>query len=142
MNKLISPLHMTRNIVLPALIAIAEFLSLPSLSMSQMPGSEKFYKSCAELQKHLNDNNPGEKYEGFEKAKMGRKYFDYEIRMVFCNGGIITDRNEGTVCRGYIAYSYARVAGTARYYGSWGTIRGEKTNLYDTDKGNYCRLIK
>jgi hypothetical protein len=142
MNKLISFIYTAQTIISCSLIASAGFLFLPSPSIAEeIPGREKAYRNCAELQKHLNDNNPGDKYEGFEKAKMMRRNLDYEKYIIFCNGGIVTDASEGTICRGYIAYSYAGIPATARYYARWGQTKG-LPNDSDTGQKYYCRWIK
>jgi hypothetical protein len=130
----------TQVIVLSSLIASLGFLATPKPSIADR---EILYKNCAGLQKVMNDYNPGHKYKGFEKVKMTRRnYYDgSEQYMVFCNGGIVIDREAGTICRGYIAYSFARIAAIARYYSDWGETNGLPNNS-DTGKGNYCRLIK
>ncbi len=126
----------TLIIIISSLTANLGFLALPS-----MADREYFYKNCAELQKAMNDYNPGDKYEGFEKVRMMRKKTGFEQYIVFCNGGIVKDGTEKTICRGYIAYAFARVPATARYFTSWGTMR-EESNLYDADQGKYCRRVK
>jgi hypothetical protein len=108
---------------------------------SAMADREEFYRNCAELQKHINDYNPTLTVKGFERVSMERRYLDYEVRTVFCNGGIITDREVGTVCRGYIGYSFSRIGGGANYYVRWGKTNG-LPNFGDTGVERYCRLIK
>jgi hypothetical protein len=138
MNKVTKTIYITRTIILSSLIASSGCLSLPSPSIA---AREYFYKNCAELQKVVNDYNPGLTVKGFEKINMERRYLDYETRIVFCNGGIIINRELGTVCRGYIAYSFARYAGAAHYYSRWGKTEG-LPNDGDTGVEKYCRLIK
>jgi hypothetical protein len=140
MNKLISSVYVTQTIVLSLLIASAGFISFPSPSKAQITGPEVLYRNCAELQKHLNENNPGDRYEGFEKVKMIRRKLGYSKYTVFCNGGIVTDGAEGTICRGYIGYSFSPIGGAAHYYAAWGKTNG-LPNFNDTGKGNYCRRI-
>ena len=138
MNKLTSSGYMARTIVLSSFMAS---VGSPLLPLPSMADEQKFYRNCAQLQKHLNDNNPELTVKGFEKAKMIRRDLNAEKYIVFCNGGIITDRNEGTICRGYIAYSYARIVAGADHYARWGKTNG-LPNLYDTGKENYCRWLK
>jgi hypothetical protein len=138
MNKLISPVYMAQTIILSSLIASLGLLSLPSLSMADR---EEFYRNCAELQKHLNDYNPRLTIKGFEKVRMMRRSVGYENYVIFCNGGIVVDRELGTICRGYIGYSFSRIGGGADYYARWGQTNGSP-NFNDTGAEKYCRLIK
>jgi hypothetical protein len=127
----------TRMIIISSLIASLGFLTLPLPSTADR---EYIYKNCAQLQKIMNEYNPGAKFEGFENVKMMRRTLGYEKYMIFCNGGIITDGSEGTICNGYIGYSFSRIGGGAQYYGTWGRTNG-LPNFNDNDKGNYCRWI-
>jgi hypothetical protein len=140
MNKLTSPIHITQTILLSSLIASVGFLSLPSLSVA-----EEVYRNCAQLQKHLNENNPGLIVKGFERVKMRRQNTDQFQRsyMVFCNGGIVIDRRqgEGTMCRGHIAYYFSYIRNDEDHIASWGITDGSP-NEHETDKEKYCRRIK
>jgi hypothetical protein len=138
MNNLTSSIYMARSIILSSLIASAGFLSFPSVSMADR---EELYRNCAELQKHINDNNPTLTVRGFQRVQMIRRNLDYEKYIILCNGGIIVDRKVGTICRGYIGYSYARIVAGSDYYVRWGKANG-LPNEGDTGVENYCRLIK
>jgi hypothetical protein len=138
MNRTTKPAHVVRKVIISLLTANLGLLILPSSSIA---AREYFYKDCAELQKVINDYNPTLTVKGFEKVSMKRRYLDYEVRMVFCNGGIIIDREVGTVCRGYIGYSFSRIGGGANYYVRWGRTEG-LPNDGDTGAEKYCRLIK
>jgi hypothetical protein len=137
-KKMNSISKIARTIILALVAANLGVLFLPSSSMADR---EYFYKNCAELQKVMNDYSRGKKYEGFEKVKMMKRITGYEKYMVFCNGGIIVDREVGTICRGYIGYSFSRIGGGADYYAAWGETRGVP-NFNDTGAEKYCRLIK
>jgi hypothetical protein len=139
MSKLKSPICKTRNVVLGSLIASISLL-LPFPLAAEVGRPEVQYKSCAQLQKHLNDNNNDE-FKGFERAKlMMRTYVEHRY-MLYCNGGVIIDRDEKTICRGYIGYSYAPKSGVTVYYGSWGWTDGSPNNA-DSGKERYCRRLK
>jgi hypothetical protein len=126
-----------RTIILSSLIASAGFLSLPSPSVADR---EEVYRNCAQLQKHLNDNNPELTVRGFEKTRMMRRNSDYEKYTVYCNGGIVIDRGEGTICRGYIGYFLSRIGGRSYHYADWGETDGLSNN-HDTGRNRYCRRI-
>jgi hypothetical protein len=129
-----------RAVFLSSLISGAGFLSLSSSSMAD---EQKFYRNCSELQKVINSRNPALTLKGFEKVQMMRRNLtDYAGHYVlFCNGGTIIDREEGTICRGYIGYSYAPHASSANYYAEWGKTDGTP-NGNDTGQEKYCRRIK
>jgi hypothetical protein len=132
----------SRYIFLPLSIVSSFSLVFPSSSMAyEIYGPEIRYRSCAQLQKRMNDNNPDKILKGFERAEMVRKNFAEEMRTVYCNGGIIINRANGTVCRGYIAYGYSPESGTAAYFGDWGWLDGSPNNG-QTDKDRYCRRLK
>jgi hypothetical protein len=135
--KAIPFIRTTRTIILSLLTVSLGFLASPPPSIADR---EVFYSNCAELQKVMNDYNPGYKYEGFGKVKMIRRNADYGKYIVFCNGGIVIDREEGTICSGYIAYSFSRVGGAAHYYSRWGRTEG-LPNDNDTGRNRYCRRI-
>jgi hypothetical protein len=137
MNKLTSSVYMARTIILSSLMASAGFLSLPSPSRADR---EVLYRNCAELQKHLNDNNPGLTVKNFEKVQMMRRTVGYEKYMIFCNGGIVIDKRIGTICRGYIGYSFSRIGGGSDHYATWGKTNG-LPNFNDVGADNYCRRI-
>ncbi len=139
MNKLTASVYLAQTIILSSLITSLGLLSLPLPSMADQ---EEFYRNCSELQKRLNErNNPRKKYGGFEKIKMMKRITGYEKYMVFCNGGVIVDREVGTICRGYIGYSFSRIGGGAHYYSAWGETKGVP-NFNDTGVEKYCQLIK
>jgi hypothetical protein len=127
-----------RMAILSSLTVSFSFLALPSPSMADR---EYVYRNCAELQKVINDYNPRLTVKGFERVQMKRRNADYEKYMVFCNGGIIVDREVGTICNGYIGYSFSRIGGGADYYVRWGRTDGSP-NFNDTGVEKYCRLIK
>jgi hypothetical protein len=129
---------LSQTVFLASLTTILGFLALPLPSMADR---EYVYRNCAELQKDMNDHNPQLTLKGFEKVQMRRRNLDYEQYMVFCNGGIIVNRELGTICRGYIGYSYARIVAGADYYARWGETDG-LPNFGDTGIENYCRWIK
>ena len=128
-----------RVAIISSLTASLGYLSLPLPSMA-IGDREEIYENCAELQKHLNDNNPGLIVRGFEKVRMVRRNVDYEAYKVFCNGGIVTTRETGgiKICRGHIAYSYHRVVSDANYYASWGNT-SDLPNINDTGEWRYCK---
>jgi hypothetical protein len=127
-----------RMAILSSLTVSFSFLALPSPSMADR---EYVYRNCAELQKVINDYNPRLTVSKFEKVKMVRRSLGYESYTIFCNSGIIVDREVGTVCRGYIGYSFSRIGGGADYYVRWGRTDGSP-NFNDTGVEKYCRLIK
>jgi hypothetical protein len=135
--KTILSISITRVMILTSMTVGLELIASPS-----MADKEHVYRSCAELQKVMNDHNPELTLKGFEKVQMMRRNYDgTEQYMVFCNGGIVIDKEAGTVCRGYIGYSFARIAGIADYYARWGKTRG-LPNFNDTGVEKYCRLMK
>jgi hypothetical protein len=98
------------------------------------------YGNCSELQKDMNSHNRGGTFKGFERSElMRRNYSESGTFMVYCNGGVIVNRVNGTICYGYIAYSY--FPGESEYYGSWGWTDGS-SNSADTGKERYCRRLK
>jgi hypothetical protein len=129
-----------RTVFLSSLIVSAGFLSLPSSSMAD---EQKFYRNCAELQKVINGRNPTLTLRGFERVQMMRRNLtDYAGNYILlCNSGTIIDREEGTICRGYIGYSYAPHVSGADYYARWGKADGTP-NINDTGQEKYCRRIK
>jgi hypothetical protein len=138
-NKMNNITKATRTIILSSLTTSLGFLFLSSPSMADQ---EVLYANCAELQKVMNDYSQGKRYKGFEKVQMMRRNLTYGGKYILiCNGGTIIDRGEGTICHGYIGYSYAPIVAGADYYASWGKSDGTP-NTYDTGKGNYCRSIK
>jgi hypothetical protein len=143
MKKLRLFLRTPYGLILSASVTISGFLSIQSSSMAIVEqGPEVIHRSCTQLQKSLNDrSNPDIEYKGFEKSVMGRRKLTIAGKyVIFCNGGIVTDRTDGTICRGYIGYSYSYVASRGVYYGDWGQVNGEP-NFNDTDQGKYCRWI-
>jgi hypothetical protein len=136
--KIMIPTYKARMIILYSLTVILGLLASPSSSMADR---EYIYRNCAELQKVMNDHNPELTLKGFEKVKMMKRITGYEKYMVFCNGGIVVDKEVGTICRGYIGYSFSRIGGGADYYARWGETNGSP-NFNDTDAEKYCRLIK
>ncbi len=75
MNKIALPVCKIWTIILSSLTISLGFSSLPSPSIA---AREVFYKNCAELQKVMNDYNPGDRYEGFERAVMMRRNYEHE----------------------------------------------------------------
>jgi hypothetical protein len=138
MNKLKLSFHLTQNIILFSLMASVEFMFTPLPSVANR---EVRYRNCAELQKHLNDNNPQLTIKRFENIKMVRRVLGYQKYTVFCNGGIVIDRELGTICRGYIGYSSSPIGGGDDHYATWGETNGSP-NFNDTGAEKYCRLIK
>jgi hypothetical protein len=142
-RKLKSFFCIARRLALFSPITIAGFLLVPSSSMAIVElGSENVHRNCAQLQRSLNDrSNPNVEYKGFEKKVMGRRQVTIAGRyIVFCNGGIVIDKTDGTICNGYIGYSYSYVERRGEYYGDWGRSYGTG-NFNDTDQGKYCRWI-
>jgi hypothetical protein len=130
------------SVILSLLAANSISLCFPLLSIAyEVYGPEKHYRSCAQLQKRINDNNPTRTVKGFERAELMRKTLAENAYVVYCNGGTIINRDNGTVCRGYIGYGYSPSAGTAGYYGSWGWTDGFPNDA-DTGKERYCRKLK
>jgi hypothetical protein len=143
MEELKSSFCIVRNLILSSSTIIVGFLFVQSSSMAIVElGPEVVHRSCVQLQKSLNDrSNPDVEYKGFEKKVMQRRQLTVAGRYaVFCNGGIVIDKTDGTVCRGYVGYSYSCVAGRGEYYGDWGIANGTG-NFNDTDQGKYCRWI-
>jgi hypothetical protein len=100
------------------------------------------YGSCAQLQKRLNDrNNPRATFKGFEGAKLMRRSYYGNAYLLYCNGGVIVDRVEKAVCRGYIGYGYDPEDGAGDYFGRWGWTDGSP-NSADSGKERYCQQIK
>jgi hypothetical protein len=132
------PSYIARTIILSSLTASLGILNLPSPSMAAI---EEIYRNCAELQKVISDRNPGDRYQGFERATMMRQNFEHGQYAVFCNGGIIKDITQGTICRGYIAYSFHPIPSVSHYYARWGRIEGAP-NFNDTGQDSYCKRIK
>jgi hypothetical protein len=116
-------------------------LGILNLSSPSIADQEHFYKNCAELQKVINSRNPNLTLKSFEKVKMMRRSLGYENYTIFCNGGVIVNREVGTIRRGYIGYSFSRIGGGADYYADWGETNGSP-NFNDTGAERYCRLIK
>jgi hypothetical protein len=141
MTKLFT--HKSYKAILSSLIVNSFLLLSPLSSIAYEERSrEVLYGSCAQLQQRLNyRNSPTITFKGFERAEMRRRTFAEEARAVYCNGGVIVDRAERTICRGYIAYSYHPSVGTATYYGDWGWTNG-LPNDADTGKERYCRRLK
>ena len=132
------PRYVARIIILSSLTV---GLGILSLSSPLIADQESFYRNCAELQKVINSRNPYLTLKRFEKVKMMRRSLGYENYTIFCNGGTIINREVGTVCRGYIGYSFSRIGGGADYYAAWGETNGSP-NFNDTGAEKYCRLIK
>jgi hypothetical protein len=131
----------TSSLLLFLLIISSGILSFLSSSRSEVREPEINYRSCTQLQKRMNKvNNPLFKFAGFERANLGRRMYAHNEYMVYCNGGTIVDREEKTVCKGYIAYSYDPTIGTANYYGDWGWTDGTP-NGADGGKRRYCQLL-
>jgi hypothetical protein len=143
MGKLKSFFCVVRSLVLFSPITIAGFLFTSSSSMAIVElRPEVVHRSCAQLQRSLNDrSNPDVECKSFEKKVMGRRQLTIAGRhIVFCNGGIVIDKTDGTICSGYVGYSYSYVERRGVYYGDWGRLNGTP-NLNDTDQGRYCRWI-
>jgi hypothetical protein len=140
MNKLASSVHTTNKIAFSLFVLISGLLFLPFPSAARVGRAEKHYTNCAQLQKHLNDNNKDE-FKGFEKAKMMRQTYVENRYMVYCNGGVIIDRKEKTVCRGYIGYSYAPKDGISVYYADWGWTNGSPNDA-DSGEERYCQKLR
>jgi hypothetical protein len=142
-SKLKLPVYMICCTIISSLITNLGFLFFPSSSVAKdVYGSEIHYRSCAQLQKQLNDrNNPSIKFKGFEGAELARRSLAEEARMFYCNDGIIIDKEEKTVCRGYIGYAFFPKMGIASYYGDWGWTNGTP-NFNDDNKADYCRRLK
>jgi hypothetical protein len=139
MNKtMLLPNYIIRTVILSSLTASLGILNLTSPSIADQ---EVIYRNCAELQKVISNRNPGDRYQGFEKSKMMRQNYEHGQYMVFCNGGIIRDRAEGTICRGYIAYSFHPIPSVSHYYARWGRTEGPP-NFNDTGQDRYCRRIQ
>jgi hypothetical protein len=144
MNKLKLSICTFCHTALLSLVASLGSLSfpIPSVASGEIIGPEVHYKSCAQLQKRMNDvNNPDAEIRGFEKVRLLKRMYAEQKYLVYCNGGIIVNREERTICRGYIGYSYAPTSGVAYYYGDWGRI-GASPNYHDNNKGDYCKRIK
>jgi hypothetical protein len=144
MNKMRLPIYKFYRVFLSLLMIdlILSLFSLPSTAY-EVYGPEIRYGSCAQLQGGINNynRNRGRTYKGFEKAGLMRRSYAEYTYMVYCNGGIIVNREKGTICRGYIGYSYSRLEGTATYYGSWGWTDGSPNDA-DSGRERYCRKLK
>jgi hypothetical protein len=114
--------------------------SLPSIAYVMRNGRVD-YESCSRLQEDMNSHNRGGTFKGFEKSKLVRRGYDKQAYMVYCNGGVIVNRVNGTICRGYIAYGYSPSSGESEYYGAWGWTDGS-FNEGDTGKEHYCRKLR
>jgi hypothetical protein len=136
--------HLSCYMFLSTLITNLAILFFPHLSVAGSAVRERrmYYESCAQLQKKMNiRNNPDFIYKGFEKAKLVRRSYVEFASTVYCNGGIIIDEEEKTICRGYIGYTYSPQSGIARYSADWGLTDGSP-NFNDSNKGDYCKRIK
>jgi hypothetical protein len=142
MSKMLFDFRTARNAIASLLIVSSEFLigAVPSTAF-EVTEPEIYFRSCTQLQARLNErNNPRKEYRRFEKSKLIREnsLYDNGMYILSCNGGIVVDRTQNTVCRGYIAYSWAPIVATARYYAYWGNSR-----LGDdgSDINDYCRPL-
>jgi hypothetical protein len=99
------------------------------------------YSNCSELQRDMNSHNRGGIFKGFERSEMMKATYDESDYMLYCNGGMIINRLNKTICRGYIAYGYSPTGGTSEYFGAWGWTDG-RSNSGDTGKERYCKKLK
>jgi hypothetical protein len=142
MSKIFFDFRTTRNTILSLLIVSSEVLigAFPSTAF-EVTEPETYFRSCTHLQERLNERyNPEEEYKRFEKSRLMRRSHDNGMYVLYCNGGIVVDRTQNTVCRGHIAYSWSPTAHTARYYAYWGESRLNEDD--GSDVNNYCRPIK
>jgi hypothetical protein len=142
-SKLKLSIHIVCCTVIYSLITNLGSLFFPSSSgAADVRGPEIHYRSCAHLQKRMNNvNNPNIKFKGFERANLMKRTKADFAYMVYCNNGVIIDNEEKTSCYGYIGYAYFPELGIASYYGDWGYTDGSP-NKADTGKERYCRRIK
>jgi hypothetical protein len=125
----------------PSIVSLG-FLASPLQSIAYvMRIPEVNYRNCARLQEDMNSHNRGRVYKGFERSELMRRGYDENAYIVYCNGGVIVNRVNGTICRGYIAYGYSPSVGESEYYGAWGWANGSSNSL-DTGKERYCRRLK
>ncbi len=109
------------------------------------------YSNCAELQKRLNDKNPEDRFQGFEKAKM-EYYRSMPFQSVyastyFCDGGIHTQTYKDGIkrmCSGYIMRyisPYSNDQGlTEKFYAGPGEYRESRSDI-DVRIKRYCRQV-
>jgi hypothetical protein len=143
MNKIKLYTYVFCQVTLCSMIGNLWFMFFPSASRSgDVYGPEIKYRSCSQLQKKMNvRNNPNFVYRGFETAALTLRTRAEQAYFVYCNGGKIIDKEEGTVCSGYIAYTYSPELGIAQYFGDWGRTDGSP-NGADSGKERYCRRLK
>jgi hypothetical protein len=144
MNKLKLSTNIFRQVALVSMIGSSWLIFLPSLSAwGELREREVLYENCAQLQKRMNiKNNPNNLiFKGFERVSLLSTRRSYGERFVYCNGGKIIDKEERTICIGYIAYVYAPHRGASMYFGDWGITDG-RPNGDDDDKNRYCRKLK
>jgi hypothetical protein len=145
MIKVKSPVNAIRYAVVSSLMVNLGLFLCPSSSVARpdVYGPEIRYGSCSQLQKRMNnvDNQIGIKYGGFERAELMLKTRIYNAYLVYCNGGTIIDKEEKTVCRGYIGYAYSPRLGIAQYFGTWGWTDGSPNDA-DGGKERYCKRLK
>jgi hypothetical protein len=122
----------------PSMVSLA--FPLPSIAYVIRTGRID-YKNCSELQEDMNSHNRGGTFKGFERSELVRRNGAEFSHMVYCNGGVIVNRVNKTICRGYIAYGYSPLAGESEYFGAWGWTDGS-SNSADTGKERYCRRLK
>jgi hypothetical protein len=142
MGKVLLDFRTTRNTIVSLLIVSSEFLigAFPSMA-GEIREPETHFRDCNQLQERLNERyNPEEEYKSFEESQLRREYYPHDAYSVSCNGGIMLDKVKNRVCRGFIAYSWAPLVGTARYYADWGNSRSPYDN--GGDISDYCRPIK
>jgi hypothetical protein len=143
MRKLRSNVNIFFHIVLFSSIVNLFFSLFPLLSNAYTEsGPETHYSSCAQLQNRMNKyNNPVRAVKGFERAELMRRTYHGNTYMVYCNGGTLVNRDNGTTCRGYIGYGYDPESGTGAYFGRWGWTDG-LPNDADSGKERYCKRLK
>jgi hypothetical protein len=141
MSKILLDFRTARNTIASLLIVSSEFLivAFPSTA-NEIREPATHFANCTELQDRLNGRyNPEKEYKRFEESKLMRIEYDDGVYLLYCNGGILVNRTQNTVCRGHIAYSWSRRASTARYYSYWGESRNEDDG---SDVNDYCRPLK
>jgi hypothetical protein len=142
MNKSFLPSTLVQTITMLLLWSLSGIFYSPQLSAQD-------YRNCAELQKRFIDNNPGIRFQGFEKAEMQIKrsmsFQSVYATAFFCDGGTIVERYPDSIkwaCNGYIVYyisPYSNDQGLNKQYSAG---RGKyKNRMIKQKMENNCHQV-
>ena len=141
MKKMAFPSGLTSKIIMFLICSMSSFFCSPQLLAQN-------HRNCAELQKVLNDRNPGTRFQGFEKAKMqfqrSMPFQSVYASSFFCDGGTYVETHQDgirRICSGYMLYyvsPYSNDQGlTEKYYAGPGNYL-DRWDSGDRVK-RYCR---